>query len=464
MLDVRSALFGVSAIADHLHPLDDRRPETLSGQRRLLRKWGNQRAQLHARTKLNPEIVDARQLELVGRLVDNAFGSIPFYHELYRAAGFRSGDIVTWEDYNCLPAITKEDILRNFEAFTASRALAPSACYSSRTSGSSGRTLTILQDEAASDLGALFYLRHYEQILGRKREPHEWLYEVYLAPPRYSSLDGAFPVFTLSQDCPIEIAAEHMTRLRPALLAGFPSYFLRLIEVDASLDDAGIGAICTNSESSTRGERASIAARFNAPCFDEYSSEELYLIATECANGQYHVVEDNVRVDVMNADVSGLGEIVATSIVNQYMPFIRYRQGDVVRLGAGTCACGNKFRTLAAMMGRADQFLRDKNFSPIPPDRVMALYDRTLIPAAAKIAEFQIVQSELDEIGLYIIPENGGPNAASISSFTEGLREIFADHSLGIRVETVSEMPPRLSFKRRLITCTVAKADKSNRN
>lgn len=453
MFDVRRHLLDVEGIADHLHPLDDRRPETITSQRRLARKWAGQRQALHERTRMDPELVDARQLELIARLVDNAFATVPFYHDIYRAAGFRSGDIVSWEDYNALPAISKTDILDNFEAFVASRALSPDACYSSRTSGSSGRTLTILQDDAASDLGALFYLRHYEQMLGRERRPDEWVYEIYLAPPRYSSLNGAFPTFTLSQDCPIDLAAAHLKRFKPALLTGFPSYFLRLAEAYPDLRDAGVGAICTNSESSTPGERDAIERAFGAPCFDEYSSEELYLIATQCPHRRYHLVEDNVRVDVVDADENGLGDIVATSIANQYMPFIRYRQGDVVKIGAHDCECGNRFRTLHTLQGRADQFLRGRNWEKIAPDRVMALYDRTLIPKSAKVAEFRLTQRELGRLSLYLVPDGDTPNATDVAAFVGGLRDIFNDPALEVDTKIVTAMPNSLSHKRRLITC-----------
>lgn len=454
MYDVAQA-FGVDGVLQHRHSSDDRRPESLAGQRRLARKWARERESLHARTQLDPEIIDTRQLELISRLIDNAFATVPFYYELYRAAGYRSGDIVSWEDYHSLPILTKDVILSNFEGFVASRALPSSLCYSSRTSGSSGRTLTILQDDAASDLGALFYLRHYEQLLGRQRRPDEWLYEVYLAPPRYSSLDGAFPTFSLSQDCPPELAAEHLARLKPTVLAGFPSYFLRLIEAAPDLRRAGVDAICTNSEASTPRERERISDAFGASCFDEYSSEELYLIATQCRHGLYHVVEDNVRVDVIDADETQLGDIIATSIVNQYMPFIRYRQGDVVRLGRVGCACGNRFRSLDALMGRADQFLRGPKHKAVAPDRVMALYDRTLIPASARVSEFSIFQSELGRVSVFIVPEGESASADSLGAFVSGLQAIFEDPQLKVDIHTVREMPRRVSHKRRLITCTV---------
>src|SRR5262249_13898026 len=153
--------------------------------------------------------------------------------------------------------------------------------------------------------------------------------EIYLAPQRITSFCGDYPVFTLSQDCPTGLALEHIKRVQPSILTGFPSYFLRMSKENARPEKLSIEAICTNSEASTEQERQLISAWFGAPVFDEYSSEELYLIATQCEHGRYHLVEDNVRVDVYRPDSSGLGEVVGTSLTNFYMPFIKYRQGDL---------------------------------------------------------------------------------------------------------------------------------------
>lgn len=461
MLDVRAFHFGISEIKDNHHPVEGRRPETLKAQRRILKKWLANREVLHARVRMQEELVAARQLEQIAALVDTAFATHPFYHNLYWKAGYRSGDIVSWSDYEALPTITKNDIIEHFSEFTSHRVLSPAECYTSRTSGSSGRILTVLQDDTTTDQGILFYLRHYEQMLGRQRRPDEWLYEIYLAPPRYTSLDGSFPVFTLSQDCPPDAALEHLRLLKPTVLTAFPSYLRRMIELPGDFSEIGVAAICTNSETSTTGERALIAERFGAPVFDEYSSEELYLVATECRHGRYHLVEDNVRVDVYQPDESGLGEIVATSLVNTYMPFIRYRQGDIIRLSAHRtqCSCGSRFRPLDKFFGRADQFMLMRDGALVPPDRLMGLYDRTLILSESKIAEFELVQMSTNRIDLFVVPLQGhaAPDQAIIESFSSGLRELFDDPTLDVCTKVVAAISDNPSCKRRLVTSHVTR-------
>jgi phenylacetate-CoA ligase len=455
MLDVAAQTLGLDEIGAHVHSTDDRRDETGEHQRRVLRRWRRDRERLHARTTWDPEQVAAWQLDRIRMLVETAFATSPFYHRLYADAGYESGALVDWSDYAALPAISKQDIVDDFEAFAWRKPLGAEDVYRSRTSGSTGQALTILQDQAASDAGHVFYLRHYEQLLGRPRREEEWVYEIYLAPNRYSSLDGRFPAFTLSQTCPPALAARHIARVGAPLLWAFPSYLLRMSAEAEDLASVGLEAICTHSESSTREERRQVAARFGAPVLDEYSSEELYLIATECRHGRYHVVEDNVRVDVLGGGKHG--EIVGTSLINTYMPFIRYRQGDAIELAgdaAGTCACGSRFTALTSFHGRADQLLRRRDGSVVPPDQVMGLYDRTLLTRDARVEEFRIVQDEQAAIDVLVRPPAGDdhPSPAPLSEFLAGLEELIGDRGCPIAAHVVDAMPSVLSHKRRLIT------------
>lgn len=456
MMDVNAFDFGLSDIRPFTYPPHKSFPESVVAQRRVLAKWNRLRESLHHRTQLSLEQTAALQFDRLSLLIDMAFITHPFYHELYKSVGFRPGDLVTWDDYNALPSISKSDIAGSWDMFGSSRSMNRADCYSSRTSGSSGRALIVLQDSGTNDCGALFYLRHYEQMLGRKRAASEWLYEVYLAPPRFTSFEGSFPVFTISNQCPPDLAFEHIARLKPKILSAFPSYLSRMVASVDNLSSLGIEAICTNSESSIKAERDRIAEAFGAPVFDEYSSEELYLIATQCREGSYHIVEDNVRVDVLNADSEGRGEIVATSLTNTFMPFIRYRQGDVIQIDskAQPCACGNHFRRLSSFQGRADQVLFSRTRGAILPDRVMTLYTHTLFPKDGRIAEFQIVQNEPSTIDLFLVTESIDRtyNESRVEAFISGLKDIFGDEQLDVRVQVVDAMPASLSHKRRLVT------------
>src|SRR5258708_39495519 len=90
----------------------------------------------------------------------------------------------------------------------------------------------------------------------------------------------------------------------------------------------------THSEYSSRAARQEWARQHGVPVLDEYSSEEATRIALEMPNGNYHVCEDTVHLDVLDPVTmepqippqSGIA--VITNLLNEAMPFIRDVQGD----------------------------------------------------------------------------------------------------------------------------------------
>jgi phenylacetate-CoA ligase len=302
-------------------------------------------------------------------------------------------------------------------------------------------------------------MRYLDQMLGEKRQPEDLFYKIYVASPPFSSLLGKYPQFTLSNDCPPELALKHLKQVRPAILGGFATYLDRLCELVTDPSELGIRAINTNSEASTEAQRRRIAQMLGAPVSDEYSSVEMGLIATQCSEGRYHIVEDNVRLDVINPDGDGMGEVVLTSLINGFMPFIRYRQGDNVKVASGLapCACCNRFRYLESFLGRTDQQLISRTIGNVPADLIMSLYDRVLLVPEANLAGFQIVQKKLDEVVVTVVPANPTQvvNRELITTFSTGLKELFGDSGLHIRIDERSEMPPERSHKRRLIKCEI---------
>lgn len=454
MFDPADHTCGIADISRHIH-LNRKRPETLHAQQRLLRKWLAGREQLFARTRQPAEDREAWQLARISALVDHVYSTHPYYHRVYKAAGFVRGDIVSWADYHCLPTLTKRDIVENYDLFIGNLDQYAPENLTARTSGSSGSALTVHFDPAMVDHDMLHCMRFDEQMLGRARADSDWYYKIFVAAPYFSSLDGRYPTFTVSNTCSPEAVLQHLKILRPSILAGFPSYLLKLAALLDDPRELKIEAIVTVSESSTRAERQRLSELFAAPVFDEYASVELCLIATECRHGRMHIVEDNVRVDVLDPDERGLGEIVATNLNNTFMPFIRYRQGDSIGIqdGVAECGCGNRFRCLHSFNGRSDQTLFSRVTGPIRSDLVMALYDRLLLTSAAGVKEFQIVQEAQGQIVLFIVPTSAPPGADpdTLAGFATGLRQLFEDPELGVEIRIVDAMPPNRSHKRRLI-------------
>jgi len=60
------------------------------------------------------EEIRAEQFERVRYLVDLAYREIPVYTEKYQAVGFQPGDLRSWQDFERLPVITKDELVDAF--------------------------------------------------------------------------------------------------------------------------------------------------------------------------------------------------------------------------------------------------------------------------------------------------------------------------------------------------------------
>lgn len=450
---------GIPEIQRYMHRYDKRVAETRTGQLRLRRRWDADRERLHRRTRWSPELIAEWQLDRIAALVDYAYNAIPFYRELYSACGYRTGDIVSWSDFDALPVVRKADMIAAFPEANVLPGVDPQACYGARTSGSTGVPMTLIQDDLSAERWMVNRMRQFEMMAGERLLPEDWIYNVYLSTWSFTSFAGAYRTFSVSEDCPARAIAEHIEKLRPKVLSVFPSFLGRLADCAGDLAQFGVKCICTNSESSSRAERQAYAEHFGAPVLDEYASEELSIIATECRHGRYHVVEDRIHVGIVNADEDGIGDIVGTDLSNIYMPMIRYAQGDLIAWTGkhGHCDCANNFRYIERFLGRADQALQSAAIGRVPPDRVMNLCDRTFVSYESGIAQFRVIQRAVESVEVLLVLR-GSQDIASptiLEQFRAGLAELFQSQ-LHVQYTYVPRLPELSSHKRRMILCEIA--------
>ena len=121
---------------------------------------------MHARTLWPVEFMQEWQLEKVSMMVDYAFNCIPFYKKLYGSCGFNTGDIITWDNFNALPHISKKDIINNFPEQVVLPGVNYENCYQARTSGSTGVPMTIVRDSVSTESWMMNRMRQFEQMTG----------------------------------------------------------------------------------------------------------------------------------------------------------------------------------------------------------------------------------------------------------------------------------------------------------
>lgn len=86
-----------------------------------------------------------------------------------------------------------------------------------------------------------------------------------------------------------------------------------------------------------------------------YGANEVNAIAFECPFGHMHILEDNVLVQLYNAENKNekvCGNIVVSSLINSVFPLIGYDLGDKVSVENSNCPCGNSAKIISDIYGR----------------------------------------------------------------------------------------------------------------
>ena len=435
--------------------------ETFNSQKLLLRKWNKERKTLHRELQLAPELRNQIQLEQVCAIVEYAFRTNSFYHELYSDAGYEIGAINSWSDFEKLPIVSKRMMIDSgYSDLCATKNGQNVPLHSARTSGSSGINLTIYQDDASVNYRHIRYMRHCELLMRRPLKEKDIRYGIYFVAERYTSLLGGYRFVTVSQETPPQLLASHIADVRPSLILSFPSSLHRLAATGIRLDEFGVLAVGTNSERSSLEERINLAKKLGVPVLDEYSSEEMSLIAYECYEHKYHLVEDSGYFETIDTDEQGYGHLVGTSLGNRAMPFIRYDQGDILKIDSeASCPCGSAFRIIDSFQGREDVVLQDGTGHVISADAILGLCDDTLVHRNSNIQEYQIVQTSYNNIELRVIAidRNKGLDNHYILEFVRRLPSLFLYVNVNVSVKEVSTLDGFPSGKRRLIENKIQK-------
>ncbi|MBS9440384.1 phenylacetate--CoA ligase family protein [Photorhabdus heterorhabditis] len=451
--DVKQAHCNIQSIINYsqVEPLGVESIERQTGMRVL---WEREYSMFSQRLTLDQGILEQWKLKKLRSLVDWAFITSPYYRDKYQKHGYELGAIRSFKDFEQLPVITKDDVINNFPLGMPSQQYDPEKCRWMSSSGSSGKQVQIILPQKRANLDILFKYRMFEFMSGKKIDPARWIYNIHYCMWWHSSVLGKYRVFTLSQDCPEFYALKHIKAMRPQIISSIGSYLGKLAALGERLDIYGVELISTNSETTTQEERYRYEAIFKVPVRDEYSSEELDIMAMQCVDKHYHLVEDDVHLEVINRDAQGVGDIIGTDLWNDAMPMIRYQQGDLCELDDSreVCSCGSHFRKIRKLHGRADQGLTTLHGNTISPGSILDAVERFFCRDEANIAEFRVVQLAPDRINvLYVIKNDSVQHDAGIfDAFQHHLSNLFS-HKVYVHPIRMEQIPREKSYKRRTV-------------
>ena len=353
------------------------------------------------------------QLKRISFIVDYAYENIPLYRKKYDAIGFKKGDIKTWEDYDKLPILTKEELIKGFPNDIAKNV--EDFNLSTRSSGSSGKFVTIAVSKEAIYEDTIQGFRQYYMQSENHYNPKDTVLFIYTCPWWITEVDGLYKTEFLPTTTKIEDAISKIKEIKPRIISTYPTYLERISQKGIDLSKYGVETVIVHSEQSSRSFRKELEKELNVKIVDEYSSEELTRIALECPYHKYHLEEDACYVEAVNPKTfkkvrcGEEGILIGTNLLNTSTPIIKYNQGDLVILDKPvSCGCHNNCRTMRKIQGRfMDSILIGKN-KYVPASSFMDIaynwYLEFNIPVHG--LRYQFVQYKKGELVLYLIPGN----------------------------------------------------------
>ena len=246
---------------------------------------------------------------------------------------------------------------------------------------------------------------------------------------------------------PLPEIVRQLNEFQPAMLGGYPS------NLELLIDEAKAGRllispvlIMTGGEYLSDSLREKLADTFRCYVQTSYSCTEGGTVACECRHRHFHVNDDWLIVEPVDADGKPVPDgvlsdkLYLTNLYNYTMPFIRYEVTDRVIMHHEPCPCGNPSPWLE-LEGRTDDvttFTEDEKEIRIAPLSVYAV-----LKEVHGIRRFQVLVYPENRMVLRMEEQDGISRTELFETAKTRLEEYLAAQGVHHVTIALSEDPPR---------------------
>jgi phenylacetate-CoA ligase len=392
------------------------------------------------------------QKKLLASTIASAIKNVPAYQHLCSAQPKLSD----------FPLLDRQQVANNTEQFVSSEFDVKNllALY---TGGSSASPLKVYISKTTRQKTYSFWQLFYDNMdfnigdrkasfVGRKlQEPDNNL------PPfwRYNITDRQllFSSYHM-EEANLPHYIEKLNTFKPKVIEGYPFSIYRIAEhilnnsLTLSFTPTGIS---TSSENLSKHHRGVIERAFNCRVFDQYGSAESVVFASECERGTMHIEPEYGIIEVLTEfgeiTSTGTGELIATTLLNDAMPLIRYRIGDLGVITEESCLCGRETFVLKELHGKVGAVVINEGRQA--PTAAIAIAFEYL----EGIKNAQIIQNVPGAVIVKLVKKPDF-NPKSEDFMIWELRKMLGE-SLKIQVEYVDEIPPEANGKYKMVVQNV---------
>ena len=309
-------------------------------------------------------LVNERFLYIVKYAADH----VPYYREKYAEYGVDMDSIHDVRDIVKLPTIDKEELRTHRDQFISDEYKPEDLMYIT-TSGSTGNPVGFYQKKSMV-MTEWAYVMHIWSRAGCKpdssrlvlrgkkikkggKNPH-----IFYDPLRR---ELSCDVFNMTEEN-LESYCVAIEKYKPEFIHGYMSAVVMLAKYIESRNGGlkhqfkGILAV---SENILQEQREYVEKVFGTRVFSFYGHSERLVIAGECEKSSlYHIEPLYGYCELLdrNGMSTNEGEITGTGFLNDAMPLIRYRTGDIASWNEDEgCPCGRNHLRLNGVQGRWHQ-------------------------------------------------------------------------------------------------------------
>lgn len=417
------------------------------------RRYGGPHQEYLEHLRKNVMLSGQETANLQSRLLNGILSDAAKYVPAYQTLGLSPSPSL--EDF---PLLERESIAINPDSFVSSR-YDKNKLLKLYTGGSTANPLKVFITEEARQKSYSFWQLFYDRMdfrvgdrkatfVGRKvqnpddQKPPFWRYNI-------KDRQLVFSSYHLSDDN-LEAYVDKLNSFKPKVIEGYPLSIYRLADyivqnsVPLSFTPNGLS---TSSENFTPQQRKIMEEAFGCKVFDQYGSAESVVFASECEHGNMHIEPEYGVLEVLteNGDImsEGAGELVATTLLNDAMPLIRYRIGDLGEITAADCPCGRSSKILKELHGKVGAVIINEGRQA--PTAAIAIAFEYL----EGVKNAQIIQDEPGKVTVKLVRRDTF-NPKSEEFMVWELKKMLGE-SLHISVKYASEIPPEPNGKYRMV-------------
>lgn len=353
------------------------------------------------------------KIEELKKLLLHSIENVPFYKKLYEENSISKEQLEMLElsDLKDLPFLEKNDLRLHGKTALISKKCDTNGSYYS-SSGSTGTPTHIYISKTMHQQWSAAFevrIRHWAgidyktprgMIGGRRVLPN-----ASDGPPyyRFNMVEKQvyYSAYHIAPDTAYNYI-EGMNKHGVQYMNGYAvsNYLLANFIKNKGLKAPKLKAVITSSEKLTSHMREVLEEVYQCKSYDSWSGVEACALVSECEYGSLHISEDVGILEILDEDGNEVaegetGEVVCTGFLNYDQPLIRYRIGDRMTKGIGSCKCGRQMPVIQEIEGRLEDVVTG------PDGRQMVRFHSVFIGIPC-IERTQVIQHTIDRVEIKI--------------------------------------------------------------